>query len=167
MCCVLSGHARFEYARTALQLSAPDYLLKPLHREELEHLLRKFSIRASDAGRENAAGRYSPLVEETVRYMQAHLADEISRESITQQVHVSECHISRLFRKETGCSITEFITNMRISRAQELLTDTNCSITDICAQIGYNYQAYFSKVFRDRTGMTPNRYRASFRKEMK
>ena len=81
------------------------------------------------------------------------------RETITRELHVSEGHISHLFRKETGFSLTEYITNMRIEKAKELLLRTNDSITEICEQIGYNYQAYFTKVFREKTGLSPYQYR--------
>lgn len=156
--CLLSGHARFDYARNAVQLHAFDYLLKPVRQQDLEALLQKFTelhTRKTEA----AVKKYSPLVEDTINYVQAHLKDSISRETITRELHVSEGHISHLFRKETGFSLTEYITNMRIEKAKELLLRTNDSITEICEQIGYNYQAYFTKVFREKTGLSPYQYR--------
>ena len=155
--CLLSGHALFDYARSAVQLHAFDYLLKPVRWQDLETLLKKFMDLHTKQS--VPAVKYSPLVEDTIRYVRAHLQDSISRETITRELHVSEGHISHLFRKETGCSLTEYITNMRIEKAKDLLLRTNDSIAEICEQIGYNYQAYFTKVFREKTGLAPYQYR--------
>ena len=117
--CLLSGHARFDYARNAVQLHAFDYLLKPVRQQDLEALLQKYTDLHTHKA--ETAIKYSPLVEDTISFVRAHLKDPISRETITRELHVSEGHISHLFRKETGCSLTEFITNMRMEKAKELL----------------------------------------------
>ena len=89
--------------------------------------------------------------------------ETISRETITKELHISEGHISHLFKKETGVPLTEYITDMRIEKAKKLLTNSNDSIAEICEKIGYNYQAYFTKIFKEKTGMSPIQYRKTVR----
>lgn len=163
-CCYLTSYARFDYAQKALKLQAFDYLLKPLQKEELSILLEKF--RGKFVISKTPTENYSPLVEQTIAYVRTNLDKPISRESITNELHISEGHISHLFKKETGFSLTEYITNMRIEKAKKLLSDSNISITDICEQIGYNYQAYFTKIFKEKTGVSPMQYRKNQRTDL-
>lgn len=156
-CCLLTSYARFDYAQKAVKLHTFDYLLKPLQKEELVSLLLKFKSQFET--QKTPVEKYSPLVEQTIAYVRTNLKESISRETITNELHISEGHISHLFKKETGMSLTEYITNMRINKAKELLKDTNDSIAEICEQIGYNYQAYFTKIFKEKTGMSPMQYR--------
>ena len=160
----MSGHARFDYARSAVQLHAFDYLLKPVQKQDLVALLQKYN--STNTKKPAGIGQYSTLVETTINYVKAHLSDPISRDTITRELHVSEGHISHLFKKETGDSLTEYITNMRIEKAKELLLQTNLSISEICERIGYNYQAYFTRIFREKVGMSPVQYRKEMRREI-
>ncbi|MDO4274595.1 MAG: response regulator [Eubacteriales bacterium] len=161
-CCLLTGYARFDYAHKAVKLHAFDYLLKPLQKDDLAALLLKF--RSQFEKTKHPQEKYSQLVEQTIAYVRENLKEPISRETITNVLHVSEGHISHLFKKETGVSLPEYITDMRVEKAKALLADSNASVAEICEQIGYNYQAYFTKIFKEKTGVPPLQYRKDHRK---
>ncbi|MCD8023583.1 MAG: helix-turn-helix transcriptional regulator, partial [Lachnospiraceae bacterium] len=80
-------------------------------------------------------------------------------ESISRELYISERYLSRSFTRETGLTLSEYITEKRIDYAKELLTGTTLSITDISLKVGYNFAAYFAKIFKEKTGMTPNQWR--------
>lgn len=74
---------------------------------------------------------------------------------------MSPSYLRHLFREQTGKTLTEYITELRISEAKKLLRSTDDSILSIALAVGFNDQSYFSKVFQKSVGTSPSRYRAS------
>jgi two-component system response regulator YesN len=74
-------------------------------------------------------------------------------------VNLSPCHFSAVFSQETGKTFKEYLTEIRIKKAKELLRTTTLKAFEICYQIGYNDPHYFSHVFRKNTGLTPKEFR--------
>ena len=68
-------------------------------------------------------------------------------------------HLSNQFRKETGESLTAYLKDVRLSYAMRLLQISNLSLSDIALEVGFYDQSHFSRVFRERYGMTPLEYR--------
>lgn len=161
ICIFLTCHARFDFAKRAIHLGVADYLLKPVQPSELQQLLQRCIDRLSNRSDSMEEKTYSEVVQQAMNYIQEHLSEVISRESLCSTLFVSERHLSRLFQQELGLSLTDYITACRIDRAKELLSGSQLSITDVSAQVGFNYPAYFTKVFRDKTGVTPVQYRRS------
>lgn len=102
---------------------------------------------------------YPNRIQKVIDYIHENLANQISRETICQELFISESYLSRTFTKEVGMTLIDYITECRITRAKELLRTTEESVTNICTQVGYNYAAYFTKIFKEKTGITPNQYR--------
>ena len=67
--------------------------------------------------------------------------------------------MSRLFKKEMGLSISSYLIQKRIDLAKDLLSTTRTPVSVISSQAGYDNFAYFTKVFKEKTGMSPNEYR--------
>lgn len=85
---------------------------------------------------------------------------EISVNKIAQSVFLSPNYISLIFKKETGVTITDYLTNIRIEKAKELLKDADLLIQQVSEMVGYEDASYFSKVFKKNTGIHPVRYRS-------
>lgn len=83
----------------------------------------------------------------------------LSLESAADYVGLSKNYFIRLYGKETGISFWTYITGLRMERAKLLLRSTQLSMTDICAQIGYDDVSYFSRKFKLEVGMSPRKYR--------
>lgn len=169
MCCFLTCHARFDYAQQAIQLGTHGYLLKPLDEVALEKLLTSCVTHLDKSLKhvytdDEAERPY--IVQQAVRYIHQNLSDAINREILSQELHISESNLSRIFNREIGMSISEYISECRMKRAMELLATTNLTVTKICNQIGYNYPAYFTKAFREKTGQTPHQFRDASRNNM-
>ena len=103
------------------------------------------------------------LIHQVKKYIQNHLSEELSREQMADSVYLSPDYLSRVFRRETSMSMSEYITQERIREAKKLLSDTHSPIGEISFRVGYSNWAYFSKVFKEKVQMTPAQYRAQCR----
>lgn len=101
------------------------------------------------------------ITEKTIKFIHANLAEELSRDDIANNVYLNSDYLSRLFKKETGMSLTDFITNERMKAAQEMLLSQEIPTYSVAERVGYSSYSYFSKIFRKYFNMTPNEYRAS------
>ena len=70
-------------------------------------------------------------------------------------------YMARVFKKETGVSLKQYLSDYRIARARELLADPNESVSDAAGRVGFDNFSYFSTVFRKTVGMSPNEYRSA------
>lgn len=108
--------------------------------------------------RENAFSKDS-IIGKSIVYMQEHLEQEVTLQKVAEEVYCSPQYLSYLFKKVTGENFSEYMTRLRIKRAQNLLITTDYSIADIAGRVGIGNPSYFTKVFAKITGTTPNRYR--------
>ena len=88
-----------------------------------------------------------------------HLADDHSAGALATELGMSESKFSRFFRKATGNTFTDFVNRVRISRACQLLMDTDQQVTHICYEVGFNNVANFNRRFLEIKGMTPSEFR--------
>ena len=74
------------------------------------------------------------------------------------------CYLSTLFRRECGCTLTEYVNRRRIDRALALLRDSDQRIQEIAEACGFSDVNYFICLFKRQTGVTPGQYRAQQRR---
>lgn len=74
--------------------------------------------------------------------------------------HMSISTLSRMFKHHTGLTPLQFLLNIRLSAAKNLLKDTNLTISEISSMVGYDNPLYFSRLFHKHVGITPRDYRA-------
>lgn len=99
--------------------------------------------------------------QQIINYVQCNIGTNITREEIARHISLSPEYVSKLFKKETGMALFDFIIQKKIEVAKEFLADTNISINRIASNLGYSNFSHFSKQFREVTGMTPGTYRQS------
>ncbi|AHV97230.1 helix-turn-helix domain-containing protein [Paenibacillus sabinae] len=105
------------------------------------------------------------VVHEIKHYIHTHCGDDLSRMSLAETVYLNPDYLARLFKKETGISLGNYIIQARISAAKHLLETTQLSVYAIASKVGYANYSHFSKLFKQEAGCSPNEYRKS-RKEM-
>ncbi len=98
-------------------------------------------------------------IHDVVSRITDHLADDHSASALAAELGMSESRFSRFFRKATGNTFTDFVNRVRISRACQLLMDTDQQITHICYEVGFNNVANFNRRFLEIKGMTPTEFR--------
>lgn len=98
-------------------------------------------------------------VHEVALYLQTHIHESVSLEELAQRFFMSRSYLTRSFRNITGFSVVEYMTYIRIQKAQQLLRESDRSITEIADLCGFGNITYFEKVFKEATGQTPVQYR--------
>lgn len=94
------------------------------------------------------------------RYIDENLGRHgLVREDVAKHVFFNEDYLGRIFKKETGLSLSEYILTQRIERAKSLLLGSESSISEIALQCGYSNFSYFSTLFRKHTGLSPTDFR--------
>lgn len=102
-----------------------------------------------------------PVINDAIRYIRYHLASRLEIADIAAQVNLSERHLTRLFRTQTGKSLLEFITNERLALACQLLVERKLSIKQVARAVGYPDAHYFTTLFGRKIGKTPGAFRQS------
>lgn len=92
-------------------------------------------------------------------YIHDHLEEKLSREQLAAIVYLSPGYVTRLFRQETGTSLSDYIVTCRVERARALLKQKDVPVGDIAQLVGYDNFSYFSELFKKRTGLSPSDYR--------
>lgn len=99
------------------------------------------------------------LVKKVLLYFNRHAESHISRWKVADSVNVSEDYLTRIFRREMGCSLWEYLNQYRVALAAELLTHTGETIYEIAMKTGFQDQAYFCRVFKKIYGKAPGQLR--------
>lgn len=100
-------------------------------------------------------------IDNLIKYMRSNFGYRLTLEFLAAHVHLSREYLSRYFKKYTGKTISEFLLEIRISRAKELLRSSSHSVSDIAAYCGYPSVSNFQKAFKKATGVSPGAYRNS------
>lgn len=102
---------------------------------------------------------YSRTIDKAVKYIHLHLHNPIVLEDVSRAAGISACYLSRLFRKETGMSIVDYIQKERIEAARNMLFYSEYTASQIGEYLCFANQSYFIQIFKKFTGMTPAKYR--------
>ena len=103
--------------------------------------------------------KYSPPIQRVMEYINLHLGDHISNDDLAANASMSISHLSKVFKKETGGTMTEYIALMRCKKAAGLLKKTDLPVQEISSYVGYSDNNYFVKVFKKIYDLTPSEYR--------
>ena len=103
-----------------------------------------------------------PLVAKTQYWLQNHLSDAIDQKSLAAKMHVSQRTLIRRFRAELDMSPLAYLQNVRIETAKKMLENTGAPLPEIIEKVGYMDISSFSRLFKRKTGLTPNAYRQRF-----
>ncbi len=107
---------------------------------------------------------YSEPIRQAFRYLAASYAEDISLQQVADHVHLNKTYLSELFKKETGISFNDYLTDVRIGKAKELIRAGEARMGALAELVGYPNASYFTKVFKKATGMTPLEYKMSANK---
>ena len=102
---------------------------------------------------------WSPTVRRAVEYMEIHLSRPVTTEEIALAAGEKKRNFVSRFFQETGMTIKEYLAKKRCNIAAQLLANSESSVQEIAAYVGYLDNNYFSKVFKSNVGMSPQSYR--------
>ncbi|WP_167859436.1 helix-turn-helix domain-containing protein [Paenibacillus cymbidii] len=98
-------------------------------------------------------------IEKVKRYIDEHLHENVSRQELAQHVFLNPSYLSRLFKRETGVSISDYMLERRMKLAGKRLAESDQRIGDIAESIGFNHFSHFRKMFKKTFGVSPQEYR--------
>lgn len=116
----------------------------------------------ADRVKEYNAQKYSNTVIKCLNHISKNAYDELSLNELANHLDITPTYLSKLFKKEMGIPLSEYIQKERIEEAKKLLTLTTSPLSDVCAWLNFNDQSYFTKVFKKYTNMTPKQYREQY-----
>ncbi|WP_460110577.1 helix-turn-helix domain-containing protein [Pseudomonas sp. S3_H04] len=123
------------------------------------HLVRSYRAETRPGRRVNALQAYK--LRKVTDAMSADLAAEFSLAKLARLAELSEYHFSRLFKRATGLSPSQYFIRLRMVRARHLLLETRLSVIEIGLEVGYSSPSHFSQVFRREAGVTPSDFRGA------
>lgn len=100
-----------------------------------------------------------PKIKYAIQYIKNNFSSALTAPMLAEMFGLSPKYFGSLFKKSTGMSVAEFILELRIYAAKEMLRGTNMSIAEISEQIGFDNSFYFSKCFKDKENLSPTQYR--------
>ncbi|MEG1800837.1 MAG: response regulator [Oscillospiraceae bacterium] len=172
---IISGYSEFEYAQKAMSMGVYAYLLKPIDYRNFTEVLKgaaqaylkrmsEIALLKMDSTEKETSQEVSTAAFE---YIKDNFAEsEISLAAVAEKFYISQSYLSKIVRQKTGDNFTNYINNLRIALATELLLteDKGYSINEISELCGYSSQHYFSRAFKNSTGLSPVNYKAANRK---
>lgn len=99
------------------------------------------------------------MIAEAKRYIRENYAAKIDLQQIADHVQMSKSYFANLFKQETGMTIWEYVTVLRMDAARKLLLDTPLKVYEIARQVGFDNSVYFTHLFREHYGHTPSEYK--------
>lgn len=103
--------------------------------------------------------RNEERIKRMLDYIRKHLADEISIQEIAHAASVSSSECIRCFKQTIGTTPIQYVRQMRLQKATELLMSSNKKIIEIGIECGFQEMSYFSRIFKEQYGATPSKYR--------
>lgn len=130
---------------------------------EMRYLVESYLAVVFERIREKRTSKMANLVERVRALIEVKYADGgLTTAEIGKAVYLTPTYVSLLFKQETGQTINEYLTQVRVNKAKELLRDPQYKFYDICYAIGYTDPSYFTKLFKKITGVTPSVYRDNY-----
>lgn len=159
------GSLMSETAQEAVKRARPffDWVLGHYGECPGELKARVMDLLLSSEGRENADIREhrqnNQITEKARKYIGDHFDRDLSLEEVAEYAGISPYYLSKLFKEAEGKNFVEYVTELRMEKAKELLKAGEGSIKEICVSVGYGDPNYFSRIFKRYMGQTPTEYR--------
>lgn len=147
---MLTAYDDFEYVRAAMRAGANDYLLKPTRPKDVVDAVDRWSGKRGSA---------EDPIEAAKRYVEEHLDQSITLADMAGRLFLSPAYFSRLFKVRTGSTFSSWVAQRRVAMGMRYLEETDMSIADISARVGYQEANSFTRLFKQAVGLSPTEYR--------
>lgn len=98
------------------------------------------------------------VVNEIMDLLGKNIYGKLDMNTICQEIHYGKTYLSTRFKSETGLSVMEYYTKLKIAEAKKLIRERNYNITQVANLLMFSDPHYFSRIFKKHTGMTPREY---------
>ncbi len=167
---ILTGFREFEYAQQAIRLGVLRFLLKPSKIEEIKEAITSAVVNLDKLPKREVKNLLNEhtykeidkpqyLVKQAIEYINQYYNQKLDLQTVADELYVSTWHLCKVIKKQTGTNFVDLLNNARIENAKRMLLESNMKIYEIAEAVGYADTAYFSKIFKKITQVTPNEYR--------
>ena len=161
---IVSGYGEFDYAKQALRYGVSEYLVKPILKkdmeETLERLLKNNLVKKEKKEESKEAdGDRRSLITYIKKYVYENFDKPLSLDILGEAVDLHPAYHSKVFKEETDINLSNYITDIRMQKAAELLEQTDLKVNEIMYLTGYRKSQHFTKLFKEKFGATPVEYR--------
>lgn len=163
---IMSGFGEFEYAQNAIKQNVFDYLLKPTTLHDLDTLFKRLKKHLDETSHTEDVEtdyHYTQLIDQVKQFISENYHHDITLEDVAKHVSMNSSYLSRFFKLHTKSNFIDYLSHLRVEKAKELLQDSRIKVYEICNLVGYKNTQYFSKTFKQHTGMTPSEFRDNMR----
>lgn len=166
----ITAYPLFTYAHEAVKLGACDYILKPVHTDDVERSVRR-AVNQTETHRQleemasasldsSTYDKTTILMGKVKTYLQHnYMMYDISLDSVSAILDINASYFSAQFKRAFGVNFVDYLTDLRINAAKELLQDPFHATAEVAGMVGYESPNYFARAFKKKTGMTPTEYR--------
>ncbi len=165
---IISGYGEFEYAQRAMSMGVFAYLLKPIDFRNFNGILRSaaeacmdriWEISQIEKRRLDTGSSLDKGCRATEYVRRSFTDNSLTLSSVSERFGVSCSYLTRIMKQKTGCGFSDYLGSLRVSAAERLLAATDYNVSQISDMVGYSTLHYFSRAFKNRTGLSPNAYR--------
>lgn len=170
---LLSSYNEFEYARQAMILGASDFVVKPVKKEELAEALNRARRYLDSSGEKEQMleqikniflekgidYQNNSFFREICEYVLEHMKENVTMEMVAEHMGYNKDYFGKTCQQKTGYTFKKLMNGMKMEYAKMLLKKTSDKTYEISEKLGYAAPDYFTKVFKEETGMTPSMYR--------
>ena len=137
-----------------------DVVVKSLAIKIIVLALRSYLlVKSSGFNYENYNTEREHIIKSVMHYIIKNFQHKVSLAEIAEILHINSSYLSRIFKEETGETLIDYLTDVRLNMAKELLEKYDIGILSISKSVGYTEAFYFSRLFKKNFGMTPSDYR--------
>ncbi|WP_234340209.1 response regulator [Gorillibacterium timonense] len=127
--------------------------------EEVRGVVLEYFSKYTQLEQGEQAVQQHHLIHNIAQFIEEHIQDNVTVKQLAEQFHFNASYLSVLFKKEMGITISDYVQEIRISKAKELLRDPNVKVYEVAEQVGFQTAAYFTFLFKKVTGSTPQEFR--------
>lgn len=155
----LTAYDECNFTRKIIESGSDDYLLKPAHPNDIKKALIKYIpvVKRSVSNSLETVCEHDDILT-VLEYIENNFHLDINLDTLSKLVFLSGQYLSRLFKQETGYTITHYITVRRIEKAKQCLFYSRENVMEISEKCGFSDPNYFARVFKKYEGVTPSQY---------
>jgi YesN/AraC family two-component response regulator len=165
---LLSGHKDFEYAKMALSYDVKGYIVKPTKYNELYEHFSKLKLELDKLEDELASkhnlDEKSTFNEKVIAVIRSYVEQNYKQATLEEAaalVRMNSYYVSRYFKENTGQNFSDYVAEVKMNKAAELLRDIRYKTYEISEMVGYSHAKNFTRTFKKYFGMSPREFRNS------
>ncbi|MCJ7840484.1 response regulator [Lederbergia sp. NSJ-179] len=154
-----------ELQRSIPALKFPAVQLKASTLTELQRMVKQALLRLTNRIFHLHFSSQQDRIDVAKKYIDLHYKEQLTLEDVSEFVQLSPPYFSKLFKTRTNRSFIEYVTEVRVNKAKELLVNPDVNVKEICFDVGYKDPNYFSRVFKKVTGLSPSEYKGKLQSD--